>query len=527
MNYGAWLSLTPPLLVIIIASITRKINKGLIAGIITASFIANKGSLANSSALIWERIVEHFKDVDALYLYIFLFTIGTLIALLRYTGGAIAFALEVTKKIRKKVTAETSAIILSLGLTIDDYLSILTNGYVMRPVMDRMHIPRVKLAYLIHSLSGPLVILIPISSWIAAITVYLDQAGINLDGTSQTKILADPFFIHLQTIPFTFYSLLLIASVLFIVIGRLSYGPMHTYEHGHLAPSAQKMPQEYLTQPRGTTADLMLPIGTLLLIVFIGFPYAGGYYLLGGTRSLIDAFQNNHHTFSILCGAGFLSLSIGLLFGLIRQKVFFREIPSIIGQGIKIMYSPVIMIILASIFGSMLKTDLLTGKYLASLLIGKVSIAILPIMFFLVSLTCAIFTGSAWGTFALIFSIAIPMLPPLFGVETPALAEQITVLFPILGAIFSGAVCGDHISPLSETTVMSATSSGVSPLEHTRTQLPYALPVIISSAIAFIISGQLIDRPLWINALISFSISTIVCFGVIYGLHRWWHRENK
>ncbi len=527
MNYGAWLSLTPPLLVIIIASLTRKINKGLIAGIITAGLIANKWSFTNAATLIGERVVEHFKDVDALYLYLFLFTIGSLIALLRYTGGAIAFAHEVTKKIRKKVTAETSAIILSFGLTIDDYLSILTNGYVMRPVMDRMHIPRVKLAYLIHSLSGPLVILVPISSWIAAITVYLDQAGINLDSTSQTKIIADPFFIHLQTIPFAFYSLLLVASVLFIVMCRLSYGPMYTYEHGHLAPTAQQMPQEYLTPPRGTTADLMLPIAILLMIVFIGFPYAGDYHLFGGTRSLIDAFQNNHHTFLILCGGGFISLSIGILFGLVRKKVFLPEIPSIIKQGVQIMYSPVVMIILASIFGSMLKTDLLTGKYLATLLIGKVSIAILPVMFFLVSLTCAIFTGSAWGTFALIFSIAIPMLPPLFEVETPALAEQITVLFPILGAIFSGAVCGDHISPLSETTVMSATSAGVTPLEHAHTQLPYALPVIISSAIAFIISGQLIDRPLWMNALISFSVSMVICFTIIYALHCWWHRKRK
>lgn len=527
MNYGALLSLTPPLLVIIIASITHKINKGLIAGIITAGLIARKGSFLSAGALIWERVVEHFQDIDALYLYLFLFALGSLIALLRYTGGAIAFAHVVTKKIKKKVTAETSTIILSLGLTIDDYLSILTNGYVMRTVMDRMHIPRVKLAYLIHSLSGPLVLLIPISSWIAAITVYLDQAGINLDGTNNTKILADPFFIHLQTVPFAFYSLLLIASVLFIVLCQLSYGPMYTYEHGHLAPSPDTIPQEYLTPPRGTTADLILPIATLLAVVFIGFPYAGGYAPFSGTRSLIEAFQSNDYTFLILCGGGFLALGVGIIFGLLRNKIFFPEVPSIIKQGFDIMYSPVIMIILASIFGSMLKLDLLTGKYLATLLLGKVSISILPVMFFYVSLACAIFTGSAWGTFALIFSIAIPMLPPLFEIPTPALPEQISVLFPILGAIFSGSVCGDHISPLSETTVMSATSAGVTPFEHAYTQLPYALPVIFSSGIAFYISGNLIGYPLWTNALISFSISTVICFGIIYGLHLWWHRKRK
>lgn len=522
-----WLSLTPPLLVILVASWTRKINKGLVLGIITASLIACDFSFTPTIGLIGERVTEHFQDIDALFLYAFLFIIGSLIALLHYTGGAIAFAHEVTKKIRKKVTAETSTIMLSFGLTIDDYLSILTNGYVMRTVMDRMHIPRVKLAYLIHSLSGPLVLLVPVSSWIAAITVYLDQAGVNLDGTSKTKILADPFFIHLQTIPFAFYSLLLIASVFFIVLCRLSYGPMYTYEHGHLAPSPDKTPEEYLTPPRGTTADLMLPIALLLTVVFIGFPYAGGYSLFGGTRTLIEAFQNNHHTFSILCGGGFLAISFGIIFGLLRKKLFLPEVPSIIREGIKIMYSPIIMIILASIFGSMLKSDLLTGKYLASILIGKVSIAILPVMFFLVSLACAIFTGSAWGTFALIFSIAIPMLPPLFQVPSPALPEQINVLFPILGAIFSGSVCGDHISPLSETTVMSATSSGVTPLEHAYTQFPYALPVIIASACAFTISGNLIHYPLWMNALISFSASVIICFGIIYALHLWWHKKSK
>jgi tetracycline resistance efflux pump len=520
-----WLSLTPPLLVILIASWTRKINKGLVIGILTAGLIACDGSLTQAGALIGERIAEHFQDVDALYLYAFLFIIGSLIALLRYTGGAIAFAHEVTKKIRKKVTAETSTILLSFGLTIDDYLSILTNGYVMRTVMDRMHIPRVKLAYLIHSLSGPLVILVPISSWIAAITVYLDQAGVNLDGNQHTKILADPFFVYMQTIPFAFYSLLLITSVFFIVLARISYGPMYTYEHGHLAPSPEKTPEEYLDLPRGTTADLMLPIAILLLTVFIGFPYAGGYSLFGGTRSLIEAFQNNDHTFSILCGGGFLALSIGIIFGLIRKKVFLSEVPHIIKEGILIMYSPIIMIILASIFGSMLKSDLLTGKYLAMLLLGKVSVSILPVMFFLVSLACAIFTGSAWGTFALIFSIAIPMLPSLFEIPTPALPEQINVLFPILGAIFSGSVCGDHISPLSETTVMSATSSGVTPLEHAYTQVAYALPVIFATACAFIVSGNLLSYPLWINSFISVCTGVMVCFTVIFALHWWWHRK--
>lgn len=524
---GIWLSLTPPLLVILIAGLTRKINKGLIVGIITASLIARDWSFTNAVGLIGERFTEHFQDISALYLYAFLFIIGTLIALLHYTGGAVAFAHAVTKKIRKKVTAETSTIMLSFGLVIDDYLSILTNGYVMRTVMDRMHIPRVKLAYLIHSLSGPLVLLMPISSWIAAITVYLDQAGVNLDGTNQTKILADPFFIHMQSVPFAFYSLLLIASVFFIVLCRLSYGPMYVYEHGHLAPSPDKTPEEYLVKPRGTIADLMLPMATLLAVVFIGFPYAGGYYLFGGTRSLIEAFQNNDHTFSILSGGGFLALMVGIIFGLLRKKVFFSEIRPIIKEGIGIMYSPVVMIILASIFGSMLKSDLLTGKYLASLLLGKVSIAILPVMFFYVSLTCAIFTGSAWGTFALIFSIAIPMLPPLFQIPTPALPEQINVLFPILGAIFSGSVCGDHISLLSETTVMSATSAGVTPLEHAYTQLPYALPVIFASGIAFLISGNLIHYPLLTNALISFSVGTVICFAMIYALHCWWHRKKK
>lgn len=524
-----WLSLLPPLIVVITAFITKKLNPSLLLGIISAAIIATDGSLSNSLLLIQKRFSNHLHDLDAIYLYIFLLAIGTLIALLNYTGGAIAFAQSFTARIKRKKTVESSSILLSYILGIDDYLSILTNGYVMSPVFDHLKITRLKLAFLIHSLAGAFVILVPISSWVAAITVYLDQSGIGLDQHAQDiKIAADPFFIYLHTLPFIFYSLLLMAAVWLIVQARLSYGPMYKYEHGtYHEPIATRQTTPVLTTPRGTSADLLIPLFTLLACVFIGLPYAGGHYIFGGTRTLIEAFQHNDYTFLVMCISGTIALLVGLTFTLLKSTVHLHELPHIFKNGFNLMRSAILMVILASVLGVLLRADLFTGQYLASLLMNTLSITMLPVTFFLVSLICAIFTGSAWGTFALMLSIAIPMLTSLLQLATPVTPDLMPILFPTIGAIFSGGVCGDHISPISETTVMTASSTGTNPIDHAYTQFPYALPVIIGTIIAFIASGNLIHIPLWMNALISSLVGIIVCFSLLSIFNVYWHTNKK
>jgi len=225
-----WLSLIPPVIVIITMLVSRKINIALFCGIITAALIVSKVHVSQAVWLIAERTLHHMSDIDNLYLYTFLIAISSIITLLTNTGSAAACARIISQRVRTRRGAETSSIMLSFLMGIDDYLSILTVGFVMRSLADRLGVARTKLAFLVHSLSGSVVILVPISSWAAAIISNLDQAGVTLDPTQKSTIAANSFFVYLRTIPFMFYSIFIIASVLFIVRKKLSFGPLYSDE---------------------------------------------------------------------------------------------------------------------------------------------------------------------------------------------------------------------------------------------------------------------------------------------------------
>ena len=201
---NSWIVLVPPACILIAVFFTHRLNLSLWAGLLTASLIAGQGSLPVSLKILISRLWAQITDLDNLYLYAFLIILGIIICLLEYSGAPLAFALKLTHHLRSAKSAQTSTLWLSSALFIDDYLSCLTAGYVMRPLTDKFHIPRAKLAYLIHSLSGPLVILAPISSWIALITSQLENAGISNATGIKTKIIADPFYVYLQSIPYIF-----------------------------------------------------------------------------------------------------------------------------------------------------------------------------------------------------------------------------------------------------------------------------------------------------------------------------------
>lgn len=523
-----WFVVLPPLITLCTAILTRKIPLSLGIGSATAALIATNGSTKLSIQLIATRVFEYINDIDTFYSFSFLFMIGILVILINSTGGAAAFAHKITRHLTNAASVEFSSILLSCSLFIDDYLNSLTVGYIIRPLTQTFAIPRAKLAFLIHSFAGPLVVLIPLSSWSAYIIKQLDQSGIALHNGSTTVLHADPFAVFLQTVPFIFYSFLLLASVLFIVHNRISFGPMHKHEHtaqttGNLWNG--KTPLEQAIDTTNTTNqslfDLLVPMGTLVASVIVGIPFFGDYYLFGGTRSLIDSF-NNSNTFLALFTAGIITVCISLLFAVYRKKIQLTDITSLITAGISIMLPAVMMVLMAGTLGSLLKNDLHTGIYLAELLIGSVPIAFLPCMFFIASAIIAITTGSAWGTIALMLPIAIPMLLSFLSLNPPLSPHDIPILFPVLGAILAGSASGDHISPISETTIMTSTSAGAYPFDHTQTQFPYALPVLCSSALSFLIAGNLTHYPILINASLSLSVGLIVCLGSLSLLNRWY-----
>lgn len=515
---NSWLTLLPPVFVILGAIVTRKIHFALFLGIICAAFIATQGAILPTGKLTLNALIQTATDSDNLYLYAFLIAIGTLVSLFAATGAATSFAHAVTQKIRSARHAQYSSLVVSCLLFIDDYLSILTTGYVMSPLTDRFQISRQKLAFLVHSMAGPIVILAPVSSWVATIINYFDQVGITTGGEQATvRIAADPFFIYLKTIPFIFYSFLIILSVWFIIKTDISYGPMREYDQKAtqipLAPLPKETPMH--------TSNLLFPLVVLVGGIIIGLPLAGGYWLFGGSHGLIESLKYNEHPFLVMLVAALLAVGVGFARCYQRGLITAKQLPQITYEGFNLMIGAITMVYFASTFSGILANQVGTGQYLAYLFIGSVPLWLLPTMFFLVSLACTIATGSAWGNFALMIPIAVPMITTLSGLPLPIDPQALPLLLPVLGAIFSGSVCGDHISPLSETTIMAAASTGTRPLVHSYTQFPYALPAIISCIIAFALSGMLTMLSPTISLLISLGVSSIVCMTLLW----WWNRK--
>ncbi len=513
----SWLTLLPPAFVILGAILTRRIHSALLLGIVSAALIATNGHLAKASKVIAQALFNTITTVDNIYLYAFLIAIGTLVSLFAITGAATSFAQAVTQRIRTARQAQYSSLFVSALLFIDDYLSILTTGYVMSPITDRFQIAREKLAFLIHSMSGPVVILAPVSSWVATIVAYLDQVGVSTSNDVKIRIVADPFFIFLKTIPFIFYSLLIILSVWFIINQNISYGPMNSYEE-----EAKKKSTPFIDKSSPAyTSNLLFPLAVLVLGIIIGLPLAGGFWLFGGSHGLIEALKYNEHPFLIMFISATLAVFVGFARCYQRNLIQFSQFPKIVYKGYSLMIEAIAMVYLASTFSAMLANQVGTGQYLAYLFIGSVPLWLLPTMFFIVSLLCTIATGSAWGNFALMIPIAIPMITTLSELPMPIDPIALPLLLPVLGAILSGSVCGDHISPLSETTTMTATCTGTKPLTHSYTQLPYAIPAIAGCIVGFTFAGILCFYvPQTIALIASLATSAIICIVLLSYLNK-------
>jgi Na+/H+ antiporter NhaC len=525
--HTSWLVLLPPVLVLAIALFTKQLAPGLAVGIITAAFIASGLTHPYEAlSLLYNYLYAQATDHSNIFTYLFLILIGSLIVLMGQTGGAQAFAHLFTKHLRSQRAVESSSFFLSCTLFIDDYLSNLTVGHIMRPLADTFTIPRAKLAFLVHSMTGPLVILAPISSWAAMIVSQLENAGISNTLTQNSKVIVDPFYVYLKSIPYIFYSIFIILSVLFIIRNRISFSAMKEHEDtaantgnlfgGKDAPSTIDIHCEQ--DVRGHLSDFLLPLTALMSSVIGGIAYAGNYRLFGGTATFLEAVRNNEQPFIVLASAASFTFIISVLFAWIRNRIAFKAVPDILKQGVQLMASPIIMVFLASTLGAILTSELHTGNYLATLLVGNVTLTMLPAMFFISSLIITIATGSAWGTIALMLPIVIPMVISMSGVSAPTTPEHIYILYPALGALFSGAVCGDHISPVSETTIMAASSTGSYAMDHVKTQFPYALPATMISLISFIIAGHIHS---YVQSLtISLGVGAMLCIGMLYMLNK-------
>jgi Na+/H+ antiporter NhaC len=539
----SFLVLLPPLVVLIVGCVSRKVLLSLFCGIITAGFIASDFHPINTAFYIGENLWKNFElynlvsfnsffECKNLFICIFLFELGAIIAMVGYSGGAYAYGNFMQKRLTNKTSTQTASLILSLFLFVDDYFSSLTAGNVMTPLTDRYKIPRAKLAFLVDSMAAPLAILCPFSSWFAAIIGFLSDNGISSEISSATLILASPFSIYLYSVPFIIYSFLIILGSFYIIRRKISFGLMKKHEEiaeqtGNLFGGNldyQKKMAEDKSVPteivkNASLYDFFIPISVFVISIVAGMVLSGGYHPFRESVSFFEAMQNSSVAFALFIG-GSLSFFIITSYFIMRRKISLRSFKSLVFKSSKMMFQTMMILMLAWTLGDVLRTDLPIGKYIADLVAGTVQVTLLPMLFFLFSLLIAFATGTSWGTAAVMLPIAIPTTIGLLGVSTPASVEQVSLLFPVIGAVLSGCVAGDHISPISDTTIMSSSSTKMPHIDHVQTQMGYALPLIATTAIGFLVLGITIPYGYLFSISIAGLISVALAFLVLEQFNR-------
>ncbi len=517
----SWLVLIPPVLVVVLALITRRIVFSLCTGIISAALILHDFQIKPALITIINRIwnsteLGHFASWQSfwsawyLFICLFLIILGIIIVLINQTGGAFAYGRFIVGKLKNSKNAETATLLMSHLFFVDDYFGSLTVGSVMQPITDQFKIPRVKLALIINAIAAPLAVLSPISSWSADIVMQLRQSGISNLVQEGTLVNADPFSVYLLSIPFLAYAVIMVVSLWVIVKIRISSGIIFEQEKiaqstGNLFGGKIEVARRMKTTNQQNISsssiwDFALPLLTLFGSTFIGI------IVLGFARIPIALFL-----------ASCSSLLVAIIFLLNRKKLNLSELPKIIYEGAMLMLPSIMVLVLIWTLSALLKGDLQTGSYLAKHLVGHVNIAYLPVVFFLIATLISSTMGSAWGTIGLLVPIAIPMLISFVPGAIMIAPIQLPIIYPLIASIVSGAVAGNHISPIADIMLLSSTSAGSYHFDLVKAQISYAIPIIIGTIIHFLIAGLMVtDHGIFYSALTGLTSGLIVSLAIFY-----------
>ena len=469
--YAKFWALLPPIIAIVLALITKEVYSSLAIGIIVGGLLYAGGNFERTvTHVISDGFIGSLADSYNMGIIVFLVLLGSLVAMMNKAGGSAAFGRWATTHIKSRTGAQLATIALGVLIFIDDYFNCLTVGSVMRPVTDENRISRAKLAYLIDATAAPVCIIAPISSWAAAVAGFARGAGAD-SGMS----------LFLQAIPFNFYALLTIVMMIFLAVTGLDYGPMKKHEdnareRGDLFTSGTKQAIESMqSNPKGRVVDLIIPVIVLIICCVIGMIYSGGFFDGAG---FIQAFSDSDASVGLAYGA-FIALIFAVIYFLCRRVIKFKDIMESFPDGFKAMVGAILILTCAWTLKAM--TDSLGAKIFISRIIegGAGSLAsFLPAIIFLVAVGLSFATGTSWGT----FGILIPIVLSVFSAGDP-----ITIV--AISACMAGAVCGDHCSPISDTTIMSSAGAQCDHINHVSTQLPYALTVAGVSFVAYIVAG--------------------------------------
>ena len=459
----AW-TLLPPIIAIALALITKEVYSSLLIGILAGGLLFTGFNPLHAVETTFE--VMGSKLGENINICIFLVLLGILVSLVTKSGASRAYGDWASKTIRSRRGAAYATSFLGIFIFVDDYFNCLTVGTVMRPVTDRYGVTRAKLAYIIDATAAPVCIIAPISSWAAAVGSSLPESS-SIDG----------FSLFLQTIPMNLYALLTIGFLIWLMGADFDFGPMGRYETEHKDDDLTQLEQTHVVGGAGKVYDLILPICVLIALCIAGMLYTGGIFEGVG---VIDAFAGCDSSTSLVLGS-FFTLIFTFLLYIPRRILTFSQFCEAFTEGFKAMVPAILILTLAWTLSGVCSEEYLDiGGFVSSIVDGESMIAMLmPAIFFLISLGLAFATGTSWGTFGILIPIAVAVFGDAGG----------TMLVMTVAACLSGAVCGDHVSPISDTTILASAGAQCNHIDHVSTQMPYALLIAAICFVGFLIGG--------------------------------------
>lgn len=484
---GTFWALVPPVIAIALALITKEVYSSLFVGIVVGGlFSANFSPVKALDNMVNEGLIAAVSGTAGIF--IFLVILGIIVALVNKAGGSAAFGAWAKKNIKTRSGAMLATFALGVLIFIDDYFNCLTVGSVMRPVTDGHKISRAKLAYLIDATAAPVCMIAPISSWAAAVSGYIEGS--------------DGLALFIRTIPYNFYSLFTFVFIIAISLMQFDYGPMRLHEYNALEKgdlyTCGDRAEAQKTEPcsRGKVIDLVFPVILLIIMCVLALIYVGGFF---SGESFVNAFANTDATVGLPMG-GLVALVLIIVYMALRGIVSFKESMGCIPQGFIAMVPAILILTFATSLKNM--TGLLEADtFVAGLMEGSAKglANFLPAIIFLVGCGLSFATGTSWGTFGILIPIVVGIFP-----------RESELLIIAMSACLAGAVCGDHCSPISDTTIMSSAGGECNHINHVSTQLPYAITVAAISFVMYIVAGMV--QNIWLPLI----LGTVITLGFLF-----------
>ena len=495
--YGTFWALVPPIVAIVLALITKQAYASLFLGVVVGGlFLCEFAPVATLDAVVNDGLVASIEGNAGIFLFLVL--LGIIVALVNASGGSAAFGRWAEKNIKSKTGAMLATFVLGVLIFIDDYFNCLTVGSVMKPVTDGHKISRAKLAYLIDATAAPICMIAPVSSWAAAVAVATEGLDVGYTGIE----------LFVRAIPYNFYSLLTFVFVIGLAFMKFDYGPMKIHEmnaqlNGDLG--ALEDTADNAGNPKGKVIDLVLPVVILIITCIIGMIYVGGFFGVdawGGTDyagDFIGAFGNTDAFIGLPWG-GLIALFLIIVYYICRRVITFKEAMDCVPKGFIAMVAPITILTLAVALKNMIN-GLGADVFFEGIMTGAASslYSMLPAVIFVAACVLAFSSGTSWGT----FSILIPIVAAIFPVGSELLIIG-------MSACLAGAVCGDHCSPISDTTIMASAGAQCDHINHVSTQLPYAISVAAISFVTYIIAGFVQ------NAIVCLALGAVLTVGFLF-----------